>query len=227
MSTGNGKSKNGLPWDEEVTGVLREDWVRYFNMLEAVKDIKFPRSLKPININKKILPDIVTFSDGNENAYGAVIYALWTLVDGSKEARLIMSKAKLGPLLQKGEIVRNELSGATFAVRLKTWVSQNSEIDYGTYHPFLDSRIVQDMLKKDSYVLNTFAGLRVKEIESKSDVLSWKHISSKDNFVSDILTKGATPDKLGENSEWQTGPKWLLKDPIDWPVTVVDLEPRE
>ena len=56
------------------------------------------------------------------------------------------------------------------------------------------------MLKKESYLLNTFAGLRVKEISSKSDVFLWSHISSKDNYVSDILTKGSTPDKLAEVS---------------------------
>jgi len=189
------KSQGRLPWDEEVLGDLIDSWSEYFQMLEAVKDIKFPRSIKPINADLSRLPDLVSFSDGNENAYGAVVYALWTLLDGSKEARLIMSKAKLAPLLQKGEIVKNELSGATFAVRLKTWIKQNTELQYDMYHPFLDSRIVQDMLKKESYLLNTFAGLRVKEISSKSDVSLWSHISSKDNYVSDILTKGSTPDR--------------------------------
>ena len=99
-----------------------------------------------------------------------------------------MAKSKLGPLLSKGETVKNELSGATFAVRLKTWILQNTDLNYGQYFPFLDSRIVQDMVKKESYLLNTFAGLRVKEIAAKSDAHSWMHIRSKDNFVADILT---------------------------------------
>ena len=59
-----------------------------------------------------------------------------------------MSKAKLGPLLQKGDIVKNELSGATYAVRIKTWILQNTDLQYGSFHPFVDSRIVQDMIKK-------------------------------------------------------------------------------
>ena len=41
-------------------------------------------------------------------------------MDYSREARLIMSKSKLAFLLSKGEVLKNELSGATFAVRLKT-----------------------------------------------------------------------------------------------------------
>ena len=53
----------------------------------------------------------------------------------------------------------SELSGATFAVRLKTWILQNTNLTYGDFIPFLDSRIVQVMIKKDSYEFNTFVGL--------------------------------------------------------------------
>ena len=103
-------------------------------MLEVVKDVTFPRSLKPDNVAPGTKPDIATFSDGNENAYGAVAYAVWTLEDGTKEGRFIIAKAKLGPLLNKGEIVKNELSGATFAARLKTWVLQHSRLQYAKYY---------------------------------------------------------------------------------------------
>ena len=148
-----------------------------------MKDIIFKRSLKPVDVDMSVKPCIVTFSDGNKDAYGAVAYVLWTLKDGSREARFIMAKSKLGPLLNKGETVKNELSAATFAVRLKSWITSNSGLYYDQYFPFLDSRIVQDMIKKESYLLNTFAGLRVKEIAAKSDVTAWMHVKSKDNFV--------------------------------------------
>ena len=61
--------------------------------------------------------------------------------------RLVTSKAKLGPLLNKGEVVKNELSGATFAVRLKSWIVENSTLEFETHHPFVDSQIVQCMVK--------------------------------------------------------------------------------
>ena len=76
------------------------------------------------------------------------------------------------------------------------------------------------MVKKESYLLNTFAGLRVKEIAAKSDAHSWMHIRSKDNFVADILTRGASPDKLVPGSDWQKGPGWLVDDPKNWPVSM-------
>ena len=216
-----------LPWDKEVTDELRDSWLDYFKMLEGIKDVSFPRSVKPASADPSIKPTVVTFSDGNMNAFGAVAYLLWTLEDGSKEARLVTSKAKLGPLLGKGEVVKNELSGATFAVRIKSWIIENSTLNLSDHLPFVDSQIVQHMVKKEDYHLNTFAGLRVKEIGQKSDVTSWLHIPSKDNYVSDILTKGADPSSIKEGSEWQCGPKWLTQPPDTWPVTHVNLNKEE
>ena len=64
--------------------------------------------------------------------------------------------------------------------------------------------IVMAMLKKQSYGLNTFAGLRV------GDVDDWKHIPSAEN-IADCLTKGVAPNKLVSGSTWQCGPSWLSK----------------
>ena len=77
--------------------------------------------------------------------------------------------------------------------------------------------IVLDMMKKQSYGFNTFAGLRVGEIQQKTDFDDWFHISSKEN-ISDILTKGVSPDKLGPGSTWQYGPAWLSGPQSTWPV---------
>ena len=49
--------------------------------------------------------------------------------------------------------------------------------------PFLDSQIVQYMIRKESYGYNTFAGLRVAEIRKKTDVLSWQHVPSEENIA--------------------------------------------
>ena len=46
------------------------------------------------------------------------------------------------------------------------------------------------------------------------------HIRSKDNYVADILTRGATPDKIVSGSDWQNGPKWLVDDPKKWPISL-------
>ena len=83
------------------------------------------------------------------------------------------------------------------------------------------------MIKKESYNLNTFAGLRVKEIQAKSDVTNWRHINSSDNHCSDILTRGASPEKLMPGTAWQCGVSWLVNPPDTWPVTVTTPDQSE
>ena len=76
-------------------------------MLLKIDEVKFSRCLKPPLVDPNIEPDLVTFNDGNPEAFGTVAYALWTLLSGERIATLIMSKAKLGSLTHKGETVKN------------------------------------------------------------------------------------------------------------------------
>ena len=75
--------------------------------LLELQNVKFVRSFKPVGTDPNIDPDLVTFEDGNPDAFGAVAYALWTMADSNKVARLLMSKAKLAPIVKKGVTVRN------------------------------------------------------------------------------------------------------------------------
>ena len=135
-----------------------------------------------------------------------------------------MSKAKSAPLLHKGCVMKSELSGATFAARLDCWVKEHTNLHFGNSVHFLDSQIVKQMMLKESYGYNTFAGLRVAELQRKTNLSDWGHIPSCEN-VADILTKGATPDKLGPGSVWQHGPGWLYG--YAWPVSDAQLSAEQ
>ena len=60
--------KGRIPWDEELPEALVGDWVEYFEMLLALKDVRFPRSFKPENVDPSIDPDLITVGDGNPNS---------------------------------------------------------------------------------------------------------------------------------------------------------------
>ena len=75
------------------------------------------------------------------------------------------------------------------------------------------------MVQKSSYGYGTFAGLRVGEVQQKTDPQQCLHICSDDN-ISDILTRGASPSLLGPSSTWQCGPSWLVLDKENWPATL-------
>ena len=85
-----------IPWDEHLDGELLQRLGSYFQMVMRLEEIKFPRSFKPDCVDANIDPDLVTFSDGNPHAFGTVA---WTLEDGSRQSRLVGSKAKLAQLL--------------------------------------------------------------------------------------------------------------------------------
>ena len=99
-----------------------------------------------MNVDPNVKSDLITFSDGNEDAYGSPAYARWTLLDGTRITNLMMSKAKLEPLTHKGEVVKSELSGATYAARLKCWIVEHTNINFGDHLNFLDSRIVNTFI---------------------------------------------------------------------------------
>ena len=216
------EQKGKIPWDEAIENVeLRKRWFEYFEMLLFLDEIKFERCIKPYNVNSDIDPILITFNDGNPSAFGVVAYALFELNDQSENKylpSLLMSKAKLAPLTHLGETYRNELCGATLASRLKTWIIRESNLAFKDHIHFLDSMIVHEMMKKSSYGFNTFAGLRVGEIQAKTNVEDWRHIASAEN-VADCLTKGLPPNKLGSGSTWQRGPNWLSQPSSTWPVT--------
>ena len=62
--------------------------------------------MKPIGALEDVLPDLITFCDGNPDSFGAVAYVVYELAEGKKDSCLLMSKAKLGPLTQQGETSR-------------------------------------------------------------------------------------------------------------------------
>ena len=214
-----------IPWDEPIDdnldSAVKKNWLDYFEMLLQLETVTFTRCVKPAGADPDINPDLATFCDGNPDAFGVVAFAIFTLKGGGRSSCLIMSKARLGPLTSKGETVRNELGGATLASRIKLWIIQESGLTFQTHYHFLDSMIVLAMMKKKSYGFNTYAGLRVGEIQQKTNLVDWKHIPGVEN-IADVLTRGATPDKLGPGQPWQLGPPWLSLPLDQWPVTVQD-----
>lgn len=63
------------------------------------------------------IDDGITFSDGSEHT---VLYLGWSCSHGFV-VRLVESKAKLTPLDQKGDPMKEEMCGAGFATRLKNY----------------------------------------------------------------------------------------------------------
>ena len=81
-------------------------------------------------------------------------YALWSLTDGFRSASIILVKVKLALMLLIGDSYWNELCLAVFAARLKSWIQDQTSLTFAEHVPFLDSRIVQAMMRWQSYGFN-------------------------------------------------------------------------
>ncbi|KAL1276823.1 hypothetical protein QQF64_036446 [Cirrhinus molitorella] len=154
----------------------------------------------------------ITFSDGSCESHGAVLYLRWETSDGVV-TWLVESKAKLTPLNQKGDAVKAEVCGAVFATCLKGYVLKHGRLDVEKWYHFIDSQTVLGAVQRESYGFQTFFANRIGEIQKAGAVTDWWWIPGEVN-IADLVTRGCSPELLGENSLWQKGPE-LLSSPVE------------
>ena len=200
-------------WDAALSDKLREDAIKLLEEYAELDNVRFTRPLTPPDPNGK--PYGITFSDGSEHAYGAVLYLRWDCSDGVT-VRLVESKAKLTPLDQRGDAVKAEMCGAVFAARLKGYFEKHCRIQVEKWYHLVDSQTVLGAIQRESYGYQTFFANRVGEIQDSTNVQDWWWIPGVLN-VADLITRGAGPKDLTEDSEWQTGPKFLSLPEGEWP----------
>ena len=127
-----------------------------------------------------------------------------------------MAKSRLAPM-KKITVPRLELNGALLAARLSDFIKKESSIAFKDQFFIVDSEIVRAQIQRESHGFNTFAGVRIGEIQELTGKADWYWIESAQN-ISDIITRGANPSEIGPESEWQQGPTFLKKEVEKWPV---------
>ena len=204
----------GLGWDDSIPANECHKWMNYFRQLFEVEHISFKRCIKPINAVGN--PISVTFGDASEDAYGAVSYVRWKLTNGKFASRLVAAKSRVKPK-NKVTMVRMELNGAVIASRLQDFISKHLRYNFERTYFILDSAIVHAMTKKESYGFNTYAAVRIGEIQTKSDKDDWHWVEGSLN-IADWVTRPKAPADIGIDSLWQNGPKFLQKSEEEWPI---------
>lgn len=201
-------------WDTALSDTLREDAIKLFEEFVQLGKIKFTRALTPSCSTGG--PTAITFSDGSEHAFGAVMYLRWNSSQGPV-IRLVESKAKLTPLDQRGDAVKAEMCGAVIASRLKRYFERNSRIQVDRWYHFVDSQTILGAIQRDSYGYQSFFANRIGEIQGNTRIQDWWWVSGSQN-IADGITRGTTPQELDEGSEWQNGPKFLRLPVEEWPI---------
>ena len=193
---------------------LTTEWILLFQELFEMTEIEFVRCIRPYHSVGD--PILVIFSDASKDAYGAVAYAVWTLSNGTNEARLIVAKSRLAPKKQIS-IVRLELCGVLVAVRLKKFLFKHSRLHFKDVKFLCDSEVVRAMIQKDSYGFNSFTGLRLGEIQESENRNAFYWVSGEIN-VADLISRGSSPKELRVDNKWQTGTSFLKNPVFEWPL---------
>lgn len=114
----------------------------------------------------------ITFSDGNDRTYMALMYLRWETSQGPV-VRFVYSKAKPTPLYQKGEAVKVGLCGAVFTSRIRKYVGKHARMRIERWFHLHDSQTVLGAIQRDSYGYNTFFANRLGEIQKAGPVQDW------------------------------------------------------
>ncbi|XP_061896161.1 uncharacterized protein LOC133645296 [Entelurus aequoreus] len=201
-------------WDQPLSERLREEAIQLFEEYAQLGQVKFHRSLTPPDWKGK--PYGITFSDGSDKTYGAVMYVRWETSHGT-EVRFVEAKAKLTPLDQKGDAVKAEICGAVFAARIRKYVEKHARMKIEKWFHLLDSQTVLGAIQRESYGYQTFFANRVGEIQMSGPVQDWWWTRG-DLNIADLITGGGNPKDLNEESTWQNGPEFLKWPVEEWPI---------
>ena len=181
----------GLGWDDEVPPEIKRKWMKLFEEMIALNNVKFKRYLTPPN--------------ACGDPFGACAYVQWKLKDGRFAVRFAAAKSRVAPLKEL-TIPRLELQAAVIASRLGSNIVEESRFKFERIRYFSDSLVTLSWIRNESRSLKPFVSCRVGEIQSKSKPADWFHCLTMLN-VADDLTKGILVEDM--NGRWFNGPKFL------------------
>ncbi|XP_044585982.1 uncharacterized protein LOC123266020 [Cotesia glomerata] len=200
-----------LDWDESLPADLHSDWQKYCEQLPSLNLLSFPRTVITADLKEIQLHG---FSDASEKAYGACVYLRTVDHLGNIKVQLLCAKSRVAPI-KTLTIPRLELRGAqllsTLIKTVKTALDEEVNIFYWT-----DSTIVLRWLQISPQQLKTVVAHRVAEIQTVTQVKSWRHVPTEHN-PADLVSRGVLPAEFPSANLWKDGPSWLSQLESFWP----------
>ena len=183
----------GLDWDEEMSESLTKEAQDWFRELSYLKRLQIPRCLqeKTKTVNAIALH---MFVDASENAYEAVVYASYSIEDGSLSSNIVAAKTRVAPT-NATSIPRLELMGAVVGVRMAKRISATLDIPMNTSVFWSDSVNVLWWVRGRSRQFKPFDANRVGEIQSISDPAQWRYVQTSIN-PADFLSRGMKAEEM-------------------------------
>ena len=204
---------SGFGWDDVIPTPVQKRWTENLQIMNHLLSLEFDRKLKPTNASSP--PEVHGFSDAGDQAYGAVLFLRWELIDGSFQCVPVITKAFVAPMKKKS-IPRLELLGSLTLARIYDaclTMLKFADIDQARKFFWIDSTTVLSWIKTPPKEFCPFVSARVAEIQESVGSQDFRYVRSSDN-PADALTRGLDPKHL---TDWLNGPSFLKSPEADWP----------
>ena len=154
----------GLGRDDEVPPEIKRKWMRLFEEMITLNNVKIKRCLTTLNACGD--PSLIVFSDALRQAFGACAYVQWQLKDARVGVRLAAAKSRVAPLKEL-TIPLLELQAAVIASRLGSNIVEESRFKFERIRYFSDGLVTLSWIKSESRSFKRFVSCRVGEIQSR------------------------------------------------------------
>ncbi|XP_076649206.1 uncharacterized protein LOC143356978 [Halictus rubicundus] len=205
--------KANLNWDESIPKALFTKWMNFKHELPILSQFKVPRQIIQVN---SVDIQLHGFCDASERAYGACIYLRSVNNTGDCYVQLLCAKSRVAPV-KTMTIPRLELCAAHLLSNLVKTVTEALRLTFAKIHLWSDSTIALHWIQASPHTLKTFVANRVAEIQVKTNINDWHHISTDDNPADD-LSRGQNPCEFIRNTRWLLGPTWLAQNESQWKI---------
>ena len=155
---------SGFGWDDVIPTPVQKKWTENLQIMNHLLSLEFDRKLKPTNVSSP--PEVHGLSDAGDQAYGAVLFLRWELMDGSFQCVPVINKAFVAPM--KKSIPRLELLGSLTLARIYDaylTMLKFADIDQARKSFWIDSTKVLSWIKTPPKELCPFVSARVAEIQ--------------------------------------------------------------
>ncbi|XP_032782640.2 uncharacterized protein LOC116920627 [Daphnia magna] len=203
----------GLGWNETVDENDSQWWTKYFDTVQQLRDVEFPRGLFP-NEQNIVQSELHTFADASEEACAAVCYIRHSYQDGSVIVRHVKAATKLAPL-KTVSVCKLELTAALLGARLARFVGESMTRKVNIRKFWTDSSTVRNCVRAVSAQYQVYVSHRIGEIQTLTAAHEWRFVPGRLNPAD-----AATRSQLEAEAiplYWLDGPPFLYADPADWP----------
>lgn len=198
-----------IGWDSELPRNILVSWKDWRKDIQSISELRIERPLiGPGTIRKAV--ELHVFCDGSEVGYGAVAYVRVVDTTDQVTVSLVMSKSRLLPAGKSGltTIPRIELTSAHLAVKIKNILDREMEFTWNSVHMWTDSMTVLKYIFNETKRFQRFVSNKISFIREHTSPKHWHHVQSLEN-PADLASRGATVERLKNNSLWLHGPRFL------------------